>query len=289
MYPAKSGAHDSNKHVDVDSFSILSILYCPFYIIYTVIIYVLFIVNQWNIQHNWSILSVKYPPTSTIYHYPTCSFHYAKYFYLITYFFKSRVVLFCREISIITVTVHAEKKRMEKKFSIESLFKRNVIKNGKPSLFISSHNRTVVFTHCCNPPKYEGVFKLSAEITYQFFKFIAQPIKFCRVLLKFDNARFMGLRSLTNLLFKLSNKSFKISKNRALCCILLVFILPVTKAVNRATETFTKNLKRQLAFHFVKIIRVNMFFWQFVIRSRTFKFAKWHLATKQRILRILRF
>ena len=38
-------------------------------------------------------------------------------------------------------------------------------------------------------------------------------------------------------LFKLSNKSFKVSKNRAVCCIFFALVLPVSEAKNMAVET----------------------------------------------------
>ena len=147
-------------------------------------------------------------------------------------------------------------RRIKKKFSIGSLFKRDVIKNGKPSLFVSSHNRTVAFTDCCNFKKHGGVFKLLAGIMQQFFIF-ALSIKFYRILLNI--AHFVRFGSTgRSTVYELSNKSFIISKNRVVYCILIVFILPVSEAVNRAAET--RNLKREFAFQFIKIIAIDKFF-----------------------------
>ena len=50
----------------------------------------------------------------------------------------------------------------------------------------------------------------------------------------------MSLKSLADLLFKLSNKSFKVSKNRAVCfedCIPLVFMLTVMFMLTKCAET----------------------------------------------------
>ena len=113
-------------------------------------------------------------------------------------------------------------RKTEKKFSIGSLFKCDVIKNEKSSLFISTHKCTAAFTDCCDLKKHGSVFKLLAEITYQFFISIALSIKFCRILLKFNIAH-LRLRSLADLLYK----SVKVSNNRVVCCILLVFMIPV--------------------------------------------------------------
>lgn len=128
-------------------------------------------------------------------------------------------------------------------------------------LYISSHNCTVIFTDCCNFKKHGGVSKLLAEITHQFFIF-ALSIKVCRMLLKFDIAHFVALGSTGRftVVYELSNKSFKISKNWAVCYVLFVFILPVNES-GKESNSFIKKLKHELAFHFLKIIKVDTLFW----------------------------
>ena len=90
-----SGAHDSNEHVDVDSFSILSISISS---IKLVIIHVLFTANQ----STRLILLVNYPPTIMVRHCLT-QFPWCKLFFKsssIFSFFNCESYYFCRGVSV---------------------------------------------------------------------------------------------------------------------------------------------------------------------------------------------